>query len=213
MTSQKVFCFGDSLTAGDSPPHYEKYPFAPHLEKNLRSNKNGNFDSALVRWKGFPGWTAENLLTEGDLPGSIDNIIEKAGSLDLVIILAGTNDLGFNRDSDEIFHSIRKLHEISHDRGVKTLALGIPPSAWQSQSKSAMDCADAVNSRIQAWANSSDDLLSLVTFDHFPIKKFDAQSGYWSGDGLHFSPEGYRHIGESLGSIVAHILCEAKEIE
>ena len=31
----RIFCFGDSLTAGTSPPEFATYPYAPHLEAAL----------------------------------------------------------------------------------------------------------------------------------------------------------------------------------
>ena len=35
----RVFCYGDSLTAGTSPPSYELYPYAVHLEESINKNK------------------------------------------------------------------------------------------------------------------------------------------------------------------------------
>mmetsp|Transcript_28537 Transcript_28537/g.98194 ORF Transcript_28537/g.98194 Transcript_28537/m.98194 type:complete len:87 (-) Transcript_28537:366-626(-) len=36
-TPQHVFCFGDSLTVGSSPPETALFPYAPELEKALNA--------------------------------------------------------------------------------------------------------------------------------------------------------------------------------
>jgi lysophospholipase L1-like esterase len=202
-TARKIFCFGDSLTAGTSPPLNQDFPYALHLQSTLRNNYP-ELSGVLVRWKGFPGWTAPNLYREGGLADTMDKIESSAGPLDLVIILAGTNDLAFEANSDDIFNSIKKLHDIPHGKRVKTLCLGIPPSGWQMQSKETRDIAKSVNSKLRSWAVN--DSCGLVTFAPFPIVSYDNSSGCWCGDGLHFSPKGYQFLGENLATIVAKVL-------
>lgn len=231
-TSKKIFCFGDSLTAGSSPPSLVEHPYAPHLEQTLKSLQG--FESCLVRWKGYPGWTSADLLAEGGLEGILDNIKSKAGPLDLLIVLAGTNDLAYatENDADKIFNSIVDIHKVAHLNGCKrTIALGIPPSGWQMQSSSARKLADSVNGKLESWATKilhsddddgggtqSEELKEFeegsgnengrgtVAFVPFPIETFDASSGLWAPDGLHFSPEGYETIGKSLASHVMNVL-------
>ena len=209
-SAQKVFCFGDSLTAGTSPPLNEEFPYAAHLERTLRSEYPLHAE-VLVRWKGFPGWTAPNLQQEGNLGNTMDNIEANAGPLDLVIILAGTNDLAHETDSETIVNSIKQIHNIAHAKKVKTLCLGIPPSAWQTQSEDTREVAESVNSKLKSWAmgdgQGSDS--RLVGFAPFPIVSYDNSSGLWCGDGLHLSPLGYKFVGENLAPIIANILSES----
>jgi len=200
----KIFCYGDSLTAGTSPPLKEDFPYGKHLQETLRSVPG--FESSLVRWKGYPGWTSSALFSDSGLAGLLNNIHASVGTLDLVIILAGTNDLAYNFDCEEIFESISSIHNIAHSKGCKTVALGIPPSGWQAQSESAKTVANNVNSKLKDAAAKID---SKMTFVPFPID-FDRNSGYWSSDTLHFSPEGYRQIGESLSPIISDILKSLK---
>lgn len=200
MTStKKIFCYGDSLTAGTSPPFYE-YPYAKYLEEKLR--KVPGMEESLVRWKGYPGWTSTQLLKDGGLPSMIDKVHASAGSLDLVIILAGTNDLAYESDSQIILDSITDIHDVAHLKGCNTIALSVPPSAWQAQSDSAKALANDLNVKLESWANKS----SMATFVPFPIQEFDRNSGDWATDGLHFSAEGYQKIGESLAPIVENVL-------
>ena len=258
---KKVFCFGDSLTAGTSPPYErELFPYATYLEEALRtrstsstntniadadadaanienneSNDNDNnachlpeYTSVVVRWKGFPGWQASTLRDDGGLATIISNLIVKGGEddepppppLDLILILAGTNDLAYEDDSSVIVSNIQGIHEIAHSYGCKTIALGIPPSGWQIQDSNKVgNIANEVNEKLQSWCccdndvggsssstASSSSCSTMVTYVPFPIKEFDRDSGLWAPDGLHLSPEGYKTIGVSLSPIIANIL-------
>jgi lysophospholipase L1-like esterase len=252
-TIKKVFCFGDSLTAGTSPPYErELFPYATHLEEALRtrstststSNDNDNNNDAchlssstsvVVRWRGFPGWQATTLRDDGGLATFLSNLIVKQQQqtsegddekekqqppippLDLIIILAGTNDLAYENDPSIIFNNVKDIHEIAHSNGCKTIALGIPPSGWQIQDSNKVGAiAYKVNEKLQSWCScdsddsstaiSSSPTTKMATYVPFPIKEFDRDSGLWAPDGLHFSPEGYKTIGESLSPIVANIL-------
>ena len=200
IAAPKVFCYGDSLTAGTSPPLNQEFPYAKHLQEKLRTMPG--LESSIVRWKGYPGWTSSALLSEGGLPALLDNIHASAGTLDLMIILAGSNDLAYETDSQAILNSITDMHDIALSKGSKTIALGIPPSGWQVQSNSARVLANSVNSQLESWAKENESIF----FAPFPIQEFDRSSGFWSPDGLHFSPDGYKKIGESLVPIVADIL-------
>ncbi len=206
-STKKIICFGDSLTAGTSPPLNEDFPYGPHLEAALQTNYEA-YGRSLVRWRGLPGWTASALLQEGGFSGILDNI-EKAtsGPADLAIILAGTNDLAYESDSKSIFQSITQLHEVAHSKGVQTMAIGIPPSAWQTQSASARLVANQVNHMLENWAkDTGSSNKCMASYFPFPITLYDKESGLWSPDGLHFSPTGYKLIGESLAPAVTMAL-------
>jgi len=257
---RKVFCFGDSLTAGTSPPNErELFPYATHLEDKLRTSTSTTPSTTIVRWRGFPGWTASTLRDDGGLGTYIDNLLEKQQQptnnnnninintntgenssnnnsnnnkkeqppLDLVIILAGTNDLVYEDNSEVIFHAIQDIHKIAHARGCPTIALAIPPSrVWHiGQDEKYNSIAMEVNEQLQAWCGSNCDggnagagdekkttiaiKSMMATYVPFPIKEFDSNSrdtDLWSPDGLHFSPKGYKFVGESLAPIVDNIL-------
>ena len=193
IESPKVFCYGDSLTAGTSPPGNKLYPYGKYLQEKLRAVPG--LESSRVGWKGYPGWTSSQLLNIAPLPSLLDDVNSKIGKIDVVIILAGSNDLAYGTDSQEIFDTIAGIHEIAHSKGCKTIALSIPPSSWQKQSDTARSLAISVNSKLELW--SRENQLNTM-FAPFPISEFDASSGFWCSDGLHFSPEGYKEIGESL---------------
>lgn len=200
----KIFCFGDSLTSGSSPPLLESFPYAPHLQNELR--KQTDNDDLLVRWKGFPGWTSSDLLLGGGLSMTLDQIQLKTGShVDLVIIIAGTNDLAYEKDADVIFNNIKKIHQIAHEKSIPTLSFGIPDSSWQQQSVETALLRKDVNHKLYQWSKNNEND-SLVHYKPFPIEQFDRSSGFWAPDGLHFSPLGYEHLGTSMAPAVISLL-------
>eukprot|EP00531_Pseudo-nitzschia_arenysensis_P007829 CAMPEP_0116138032 /NCGR_PEP_ID=MMETSP0329-20121206/12557_1 /TAXON_ID=697910 /ORGANISM="Pseudo-nitzschia arenysensis, Strain B593" /LENGTH=245 /DNA_ID=CAMNT_0003632971 /DNA_START=76 /DNA_END=813 /DNA_ORIENTATION=+ len=221
---KRVFCFGDSLTAGTSPPGYDLYPYARYLEKALNPREDTTETTATttakitVEWKGFPGWTSQSLLTDAGLDNFLSNIKLEGNEeenppppFDLAIILAGTNDLAHNPSSESIFNSIREIHELALDKGcTQTLALGIPPSGWQAHSEQARELAASVNQQLESWATTTSTTTSTTSsttnYMPFPISTFDRSSNLWSVDGLHFSKEGYEYLGNALAPIVTEIL-------
>mmetsp|Transcript_9248 Transcript_9248/g.11671 ORF Transcript_9248/g.11671 Transcript_9248/m.11671 type:complete len:238 (-) Transcript_9248:169-882(-) len=200
----KILCFGDSITAGTSPPLNDVFPYARHLENKIISFSG--YESSLVRHFGLPGWSAKDLEGEGGLESILERIKSHTGSFpSLSIILAGTNDLAYcanESDCGTILESIVSIHKIANEKGIPSLALSIPPSGWQVQSSEAGRFATIINEKLENWANNE----KLTTFVPFPISTFDRSTGDWAPDGLHFSPQGYAHIGERLATVVKEIL-------
>lgn len=228
----RIFCYGDSLTAGTSPPYDELYPYAVHLERSINNfltqeynqSKNNGQQSApkvTARWIGLPGWTAKTMLQFADdskfgLRAAVKRV--KDPSLSLVIILAGTNDLGMeaglsdgggehHQGSDRISSDVIALHKLVQDEGnnstILTLAVSIPTSKWQeTMSLRAQAMAADANSKIQAWCNATKN----AHFVTHPIESWSSDDSRWAPDGLHFSPQGYEEFGASLSPIVRQLL-------
>ena len=200
----RIFCYGDSLTAGtfNMGEPDQLFPYAPHLERALCANG----DSFMVRHRGLPGWTAAAMNDNVDdetrgLRGSLRRIKEAAGDdppVALAIILAGTNDLGCYADAASILEALQGIHLASHACNVPTLAVGIPPSGFMARDEYAAKTAAEVNSSLRDWCASE----AMADFEPHPIATFEPSSGLWSSDGLHFSPEGYRVTGEGLAAAV-----------
>ena len=221
---RRIFCYGDSLTAGTSPPHDELFPYGPHLERELNRLYN-NQDAVMVRWRGLPGWTADSMVeyvtdTTYGLTSVLDSI--RNPSLSLVIILAGTNDIGLLTSSMSSSSSkedvidvnlavkpILQLHQTcldcQDDHGtnlnIHTLAVGIPSSAWQSMNSNAARLCNDMNDEIKKFASNED----RVTYMDFPFL-YKRGCRNWSGDGLHFSEVGYATLGRALAPCVKDIL-------
>eukprot|EP00557_Chaetoceros_sp_GSL56_P011429 CAMPEP_0176480818 /NCGR_PEP_ID=MMETSP0200_2-20121128/2482_1 /TAXON_ID=947934 /ORGANISM="Chaetoceros sp., Strain GSL56" /LENGTH=249 /DNA_ID=CAMNT_0017876967 /DNA_START=159 /DNA_END=908 /DNA_ORIENTATION=- len=243
---KRIFCYGDSLTAGSSPPLDPLFPYGPHLEQELNqslqssalsssssSSSSESESGVVVRWRGLPGWTASAMVeymndsTIG-LRSALDAI--RNPSISIVIILAGTNDIGSitssmfdsrNSDLDEsnnnnmesvklVMDPIVRLHKTCLDcigdsgrKDMQTLAVGIPGSAWQERNSNAAQlCAD-VNDALRQFAASEE----RVTYTDFPFL-YQSDDIKWSSDGLHLSPEGYETLGKCLAQSVKEMCME-----
>ena len=116
----RILAYGDSLTAGttDTP---DEHPYAPHLEAALGKMK------AMVRHRGLPGWTASAMLANvNDADVGLRGLLRKAGGstdpIDLAILLAGTNDLGYGADADDIVSSLIEMHAAAHELGAVSVS-------------------------------------------------------------------------------------------
>ena len=147
---RRILCYGDSLTAGTSPPFNELFPYGPYLETELNTSKE---EEVVVRWRGLPGWTSQQMVvcindSNIGLQSSLDGICNP--SLSIVIILAGSNDIGqltssvgSNIDAQKVVQPIIKLHKTclnsvddnSLDKNIHTIAIGIPSSEAGNESR------------------------------------------------------------------------------
>ena len=198
---KKIFCYGDSLTAGTTPgrePHL--FPYAPILEKQLTQEyQNERF---AIRWKGFPGWMASSMVENQLVDGvGLRALIQNKG-IDLCVLLAGTNDLGMifstvsneNEAAEIVARSVISLHDIAHKEGVSTLAIGIPSSSFQEQVPQAKDIRLKANEILKEWCEKKEGQALYVEFPFDWIPGDDR----WGADGLHFSELGYNEIAKSI---------------
>lgn len=218
----KILCYGDSLTAGTSPPRDELYPYGLHLEQSLRKQISATSTNAMplsplmVRWLGLPGWTATSMVESIDAPNGLRSLLRsvrnKTGSVPtLCIILAGTNDLAYQVEARPIVAALEGLHQSCHEEGVATVAVAIPPSAWQAKNTDAAKLASDVNQGLKRFCEQQPN--SMATFALNPIEMFDTASRgngptLWSPDGLHFSPDGFQALGEGLAQDVMKALSQ-----
>ena len=206
---KRIFCYGDSLTEGTSPPLFESFPYAPHLESSLRQKLP--MHDIKVDWFGLPGWTASSMVDNLASSQGLTYLLNQATPKpDLVILLCGTNDLGYqpppDSDPTKISNSIMKLHEVAHEYGSPTIAISIPPSAWQASSNHARNLAQGINTCLEEFCSSSKKNAVFVPFPIPNFGKYDDGEDVWCPDGLHFSPRGYQVLGEYLSSHVTEIL-------
>ena len=102
-------------------------------------------------------------------------------------------------ESAPIVKAVSGLHELAHDLDVPTIAIGVPPSAYQAMQSEAAELANMVNRELRAWCLERPD---RCTYVEHPISSWSKGDQRWAPDGLHFSPEGYRLVGEGLAGLV-----------
>ena len=134
-------------------------------------------------------------------------MLRTAKTADLAIILAGTNDLGHPpRDpagarDEEIAEDIWGLHQLAHARSVRTVAVSVPGSRYQSLVAPAAALATRVNANLEARCVASG---GLCTFVPFPVPY--KEGSLWEEYGLHLSPAGYDTVGIALAAAVKSLL-------
>jgi lysophospholipase L1-like esterase len=202
MAPPLIICFGDSLTAGyQSPtrdcPTVQDTPYGEFLQARLGSR-------AKVAVCGMCGeLTGEMVLRF------------RATVLDLkphtVILLGGTNDLGWNAAPQEIFRNLLKLYEQALGAGIRPVPVTVPSLRVAGEIGEAEGLAFAqdhlarrvaLNALIRNYAHAQD----LPCVDLFEAT---AESGTswlaepYSNDGLHLTIAGYRRFADLAYDVVA----------
>lgn len=226
----RIFCYGDSLTAGTTPPTRALFPYAELLKKSLeemakeKGKERGTQQPLQMTFEvdhaGFPGWTSQELLDQ--LKSPVQNDVQnklmqrdphKRGSsyYDILIYLAGTNDLGRpDPESNEgvIARNILDVHAWSHHvaRIPFTIALPIPGSAYQSRDPNAAKRATKVNDAVRKVIRKNFPHVSTTSaftmWTPFPVSYNGGGGESWATDGLHLSQMGYQQLGHYLASII-----------
>ena len=204
MANQKtyrIYCYGDSLTAGLLPGG-DHFPYAQILRKQLQQ-----IDPHIeVNFMGLSGWTAKELLKDTNY---LPNALETGAPIDVVILLAGTNDLGHSllpieggkTREEEIFRDIWKMHVLAHSKNARTIAISVPGSRFQYSHAD----AKATCGRLNALIKSKCDEEPLCTYLQCPID-YSPGTPLFSEDGLHFSEEGYKRVAHNLVPVVLKAL-------
>merc|ERR1712039_288590 len=121
---------------------------------------------------------------------------------DLVLILAGTNDLNYGYNKEDILERICALHDLVLHTGARTVAITMP----FLRSKTGQEKVEAD----RRWINAS--LREFVARDPeqrfcvdlaFQLLQDAANAPLWDPDGIHLSPTGYRR----MGSVISDALC------
>jgi len=208
-SQRRIFCFGDSLTAGYSPPYSTKNPFCVDVERILQQSEGCE---CLVQSLHF----LENNLSSILSSNTFHNVLNKVTEVErmpLLIIWMGMKQFETVLDSDDIAESVINIHKAAHQKGIKTLVLGFPPILRDKKSNFSNQLTNDVNEKLKDWIDSekksyaSSKNLSMIHYAPFPLEIEELQrKEYYASDGYHFTPEGYKYIGEYLASIVQNIL-------
>ena len=197
QTTPLILCFGDSLTAGyqtPSPahPHAEETPYGQVLQERLGSR-------GRVEISGICGEVTGEMVLR--FRSAVLNRRPQT-----VIILGGTNDLGWNADPSEIMRNLTKMYELARAASIVPIPVTVPSIRVEV----GQDSPDAVSwlaehiqrrQRLNALIADYADRKGLAYFDLFtataePDSLLLAES--YSNDGLHLTTSGYQMFGRLI---------------
>ncbi len=114
--SLRILCFGDSLTAGYTMYGYEHHPYADHLRAGLRyllSTSDVDVEVAGLSGDQVQGPMGQYLSRiKAKCP------IDELRQYDWIIIMGGTNDLGWGHEPDKIYEGLSKSFSISANQSL-----------------------------------------------------------------------------------------------
>jgi len=134
VNKRRILCYGDSLTAGFHSHGFNFHPYASKLAQLIHLH---------IDHIGMNGWTVQEMVSSADKPKvtcvcgrvweGLEYKLREASTsqpYDLVIIMAGTNDLsavrGSTAEQDKLLDSLKALHSIAHKYHCETICLSIP---------------------------------------------------------------------------------------
>jgi lysophospholipase L1-like esterase len=194
-----ILCYGDNLTFGFCSNGNQCKPYAAALSEGLAN--------AGIRCKvsvgGLSGHTARQMVAAAENPSVKDaqgrhigrglgRILDEDGPFDLVIIMAGTNDLTLLSRSEDILREIRHLHLHAHKRSVPTVALAPPSPQREGQLE--------VAKLLAQWVQTAQPVLGYASVEEFIPR---SARGFWEPDNVHLSPAGSAALGQRM---MVHLL-------
>eukprot|EP00980_Cylindrotheca_fusiformis_P022917 scaffold9920_cov70-Cylindrotheca_fusiformis.AAC.1 len=217
----RIVCIGDSLTAGvTSVGNKDWKPYAPYLqaqmEHDLLLSNNSSKNISILHY-GYPGWTSAELMHGRNNKNSdnMESILSSATttsstesnlSLDLVIIMAGTNDMLRGRyNSYNVSQQVIELHQFcyEHYSVPRSILLEIPGAKAYKRDSDLKKEVNLLSQHMRTFAESE----SRATFVPFPFDYTDDDGDdKWSMDGVHCTEKGYRALAEYLAPIVQQVL-------
>ncbi|KAL0489122.1 arylesterase [Acrasis kona] len=188
--------YRDSLTKGYYQHGTEYHPYTSFIEEKL----TGEFKDHSVYTTGVNGETTTRMLNR--LPKELE-----VSNFKVAIILCGTNDIGVV-EADAIFENIKALHQIALQKVKYTVALTIPCAVMDKKPSVFLNRKTKVNQMIRDFAQQNDRVELVDIFSELHINNHN-EKDIWD-DNLHFTPEGYRRIGEAVWNELQHVLKKLK---
>ncbi|KXH66277.1 GDSL-like Lipase/Acylhydrolase [Colletotrichum salicis] len=180
----RIFCFGDSLTAGYSSYGAVYHPYSIALTKLLAMYLP---DTQIVA-------------TDNGMPG---DVVSQGAFAQRFESETCASDLAYDVPPDRIFDSLRRVYDSAIAKGSKVLALTVPECSAKNEKLNAR--RRQLNSIILSHQSPN-----YHAFDLNPRIPYHALTEreckrYWD-DGLHLTPAGYdwmgAHIAEALRDFV-----------
>jgi lysophospholipase L1-like esterase len=191
-----IVAMGDSTTAGT--PGFVSAREAPPSGK-------GDVTSQYAYWlmQAHPEWTVVNQGINGQRSDEIrarfdDDVIAKRP--DVVVIIAGVNDVYQGRDADHVQRELAAMYERAQRVGIRVVAGSIIPYNTATPEQNAR--MHAINAWIERQARDNP---SIVFADTRAAAASPANPDLLrsSPDGLHPDADGYRRMADAIARAIA----------
>jgi len=188
----RVVALGDSLTVGFQSfgllgNMQRATPYTDALVDHVRREFPPSSVSAEIINKGVVGELSEQMLARFDI-----DVIRLSPKI--VIILGGSNDLGWGFAPEEVFSNLRQMYQLALKSGIVPIACSVPSMLGFDEG---IRPRIALNGLIREHCRKEKvrfvDLFS-ATMDPATHRLADV----YSSDGLHLNEEGYRKIGATI---------------
>ena len=196
---KRILCVGDSITEGYYSGGKAFHPYTKKLSELLNAEKNHVVYNVYNEGK-------SGECVEPEMTNRMPSLIQKYKPVDLAIVIGGTNDFSnHNCTKGNLLHGIKKLHDMAHEAGIKTVAVTIPDSnAPQLPGRSDKeDVWESVNDKIRDYAKEHDDVILCDLAEELPYRTLtdDERKKYWD-DNLHYNPAGYDRMAEVIYDVI-----------
>ncbi|KAL9019786.1 MAG: hypothetical protein Q9185_002930 [Variospora sp. 1 TL-2023] len=204
IKSLRILCFGDSLTAGYSGYGYFHYPYATHIRKKLREEWPDT--DAVVDVAGLSG----DRVIAGQFLGRMKAMCEKAKNApyDWIIVLGGTNDLGWDESPDDIYESLKEVWTVALETGANVLALSVLEGEYTSGD--IVQRRKELNGLIASHEERRLHYMDLCAAVPFFTMSETMREMVWD-DGLHLTMDGYELMGTAIAIKLLELLRVARD--
>jgi acyl-CoA thioesterase-1 len=180
-----IVCLGDSLTVGYQNPFLdpikvEETPYTDILEEKMGSR-------IKIYNKGLCGELTRDMLHRFE-----HDVISHQP--DYVIILGGSNDLGWNFPPREIYKNLVEMYKQAKAAGIKPIACTIPSIL---RFDDLIPPRKKLNILIKEYCKKNH-IMCIDLFSALSNIKTGRLREEFSSDGLHLSKEGYEVMGETI---------------
>lgn len=208
-----ILCFGDSITQGYHGIEGVFHPYTESLRQHLTTRYPDVYVRIFTRGRGGD-------MVHGRMPARLEQELSRE-NFDLVLILAGVNDLIMltYEQNQDLFERIMSLHRAALDRGVLRTVSMTMLEAEPSQDKLkylTQSVFEALRMKVNDEIRevNSTDTTNCDVEECFPALSPD--SFYWEKDMVHPSPLGYDMLGKCLFTCLVgdiEFLLDIKELK
>ncbi len=196
-----IVALGDSTTAGT--PGYRS-------PVEARPDGEGNVESQYAYWlvEQNPHWRVLNRGVDGERTDQIaarfdDDVLSRQPQV--VVIIAGVNDVYQGRPAEFATMNLRKLYDRAGEAGISVVAGSIVPfnTATADQNRRMREINEWIAAEAERDAN-----VTFVDTRAAVAAPDDPDRLAASPDDLHPDVDGYRRMAAAIGPVVARVLAE-----